>query len=698
MERITRVRAGIILLLFALLLGFFAFRLYDYQMIQTGGVIDNTTTFTTLTRVKAARGDILDRNGNVLVSNRAGYNLTLNHYVLLSAKGTNDHLYRLGTRCKEQGIDYVEHFPVTTQRPFTYTLDQYNSTYQYYFQQYLAYMGDLDSDIAAPLLIEKLRQRYGFPEEWTDEEARMVIGLRYEMALRNCIPSLGAYVFLEDMDDEERSAIVELNVPGMRVEATTFREYNTAYGAHILGFTGAMSPKQWEYYKTIEGYDMDAEVGQSGFEAAFEEYLHGVDGWREDTVAIDGTLVSSVYLSEPKAGSNVHVTIDIGLQRIAEEALAEKMDQLRNQEDQEADGADAQGAAVVAIDAKTGQILVCASYPTYDLSRYFEDYETISTDPMSPLYNRALDAAYPPGSIYKPAMVIAAIDSGVVDDDTLVKDLGIFDADNSPDNRWDNFEPTCLAWTTWGGNHGEVDARLALKVSCNYYFYELGSKMRLSDMDATGAAMGLGEPTGIELPEELGHRANEQTKAQLFEGDDARFYLGDQIMAAIGQSEHRFTPLQCAVYAATLGSRGDRHRATFLNRIVSSDYRTLLRESQQEVVSHLDISDEAYYAYVEGMIQVGTEYKGTANQIFKDYPVQVACKTGTAETDKGEMYSDNGAFICFAPAYNAEIAIAVYGEQAGHGSSMTDVAKAILDAYFEVGEVGDVLTHENRVS
>lgn len=698
MERITRFRAGIVLLLFVALIGFYIYRLYDEQIIKTdGGSISNETTFTTLTRVKAARGEILDRNGNVLVSNRASYDLVINHYVLVSAKGTNDYLYQLVKLCQELGIEYNEHFPISQQRPFTYTLEEYNSAYQGYFQEYLKYMDGLDSDITAPLLIETLREVYGLPTEWSDEDARLVIGLRYELALRNCVPSMANYVFLNDVSQEEMAAIGELNIPGMNVEASTVREYQTEYAAHILGFVGAMSAEQWEYYKQFEEYSMDAQVGQAGFEAAFEEYLHGVDGWRMDTVNQDGTLVSSEYLVEPKAGSNVQVTIDIVLQGIAEESLARHIEELRNNENPNADGADAEGAAVVAMDPNTGQVLVCASYPTYDPSTYFENYNEILKDPLTPLFNRALDATYPPGSAYKPVMVVAAIDSGLINSATIIEDKGMFDPDNSPDNKYDKFQPTCLTYSLLGYTHGPINAAQALKVSCNYFFYDLGDRIKLSIMDNTGKMMGLGESTGIELPESTGHRANAETKAELFEGEDGSWYQGDQILAAIGQSEHRFTPMQLCVYVSTLATQGDRYRATFLNRIVSSDNRSLLKESQVELMSHLDISDEAYMSYMQGMCMVTQESGGTAYSTFRDYPIQVAGKTGTAETDK-EGKSDNGSFICFAPAYDPEIAISVYGEQAGHGSSMAGVAKDILDSYFEVGAPADVNSYENKLS
>ncbi len=692
MERVTRWRAQLLILIVVLIVTFFAFKLYDLQIIQTGGSTDNTTTFTTMTRVKAARGDILDTNGNVLVSNRASYDLVINHYVLLTASGTNNYLHKLVTRCKEVGIEYNEHFPISRERPFVYTLDEYNSAWQSYFQIYLNNK-DLDSDITAPLLIKRLRDRYKIPAEWTEEEARLVIGLRYEMDLRACVSSLANHVFLSDVSDQHLSSLVELNIPGLMVEKTTVREYNTKYAAHILGFVGPMNAEQWEKYKENPDYFMDSEIGQSGLEAAFEEYLHGVDGVRIDTVTSSGELVKQEYSLEPKAGANVEISIDINLQRAAEEGLDTIIQGLRNSAEEDADGKDAEGGAVVAMDVKTGQVLVCASYPTYDLSTYFEDYEEILEAEYDPLYNRALLGTYPPGSTYKMSMVVAGINSNVISSTTEIYDKGVFD------KYGPGFVVKCLRFTNFGMIHQNLTAAEALQVSCNYFFYDLGDRISLAAMDSTAKALGLGEPTGIELPENIGHRANAETKKKLHAGDNGRWYKADQITAAIGQSDNRFTPMQLCVYASALANRGTRYKATFLNRVVSADYRNLLAESERQVLSTLDISDDAYLAYSTGMklvTQKTADWNGTAYATFKNYPIAVAAKTGTAQDKKGA--SDNGAFICYAPADDPRIAIAVYGEKAGHGNTLAVVARDILDIYFEVGEVSDVTSLENKLS
>ena len=701
MERMTRVRAGALLVLFSLIICLFALKLYEEQIIKTDGLTDNTKTFTTYTRVKAARGEILDCKGNVLVSNRASYDLVFIHYVILSAEGTNDYLLDLVELCRQMEIPYNDHFPVTKDAPFAYTLSDYNSTWQGYFQSYLREV-DLDSDISAPLLIKKLRERYNIPQEWSDKDARAVIGLRYELDLRQDITNLPNFVFCEDASSEALAAILELNIPGLKTETSTVREYNTQYAAHILGYVGAMSKDQWEYYKGLEGqkYAMDALVGQSGFELAFEEYLHGTDGTRVDKYTVDGTLVEQYYLKDengveqkPVSGKNVELTIDLSLQRTAEDSLEALITALRAtaQEDKYVDGADIEGGAVVVMDVKTGRVLACASYPTFNLGTYFEDFDTLKEAEFAPLYNRALQATYAPGSNYKMSMVIAGAQAGEIDHTTLIEDKGVF-------TKYEPFTANCLKWTLNHDTHGYINAIQALEKSCNYYFYELSDRISINIMDSVAKGLGLGESTGIELGEELGHRANPDEKEKLYANtqDDYRWYPADKIMASIGQSINKFTPMQLCVYTSTLANRGVRYKATFLNRVVSSDYRQLEFENQPQILSKMTISDEAYLAYTEGMRAVAKT--GTASGTFANYPIDVAAKTGTAQHSNSKNVSDHGAFVCYAPFDEPEIAVVVYGEKAGHGTTMGQIAKEILDTYFENPEVGDVNSGENTIS
>jgi penicillin-binding protein 2 len=251
-------------------------------------------------------------------------------------------------------------------------------------------------------------------------------------------------------------------------------------------------------------------------------------------------------------------------------------------------------------------------------------------------------------------------------------------------------------YSSSGRSHGTIDCTDALKYSCNYFFYELADKMKIEDIDRIAKGLGLGEATGVELYERLGHRSNPETKASLHSGDDARWYMGDQILTAIGQSENRFTPMQLCSYVNTIVNKGTRYQATFLNRVVSSDYRQVVLENTVRVMSEMEMSDEAWNAVKTGMEKVAHESGGTARSIFKDYPIKVAAKTGTAQTGD-TSHSDNGAFVCYAPADDPQIAVVVYGERAGHGRSMGDVAKAVLDAYFGMNTSNDIVG-ENQVS
>ncbi len=719
MERISRLRAVIMLVVVFLILTLYAAELFKLQIIETDGNTDNTQTYTTLTRVKAARGDITDRNGVILVGNRASYDLVFNHYVIKSATNRNEHLYRLLAKCRELSIEYIDHFPVTMAPPFEYTLDDYNDSWRGYFQKF---MGpgwcDLDSDISAPLLIETLRERYKIPEEWTDAEARGVIGLRYEFDLRG-VTNLSNYVFIEDISDENRAVLQELNIPGLMVEASTVREYYTKYAAHILGSMGAIDADEWVDYKD-KGYSMDALVGKSGFEAAFEEDLHAIDGTRVDVVDKEGTIISQYYAKEydengrvvgvlePQAGNNVEMTIDIELQAVAEESLAALMrdltDPLKNTS---GEGLDAEGAAVIVMEVKTGQILVCASYPTFDLATLNQSYEEINKANFAPLFNRALSGAYAPGSTYKMVTLTAAMENGKYEMGEVIIDGGVF-------NKYEGFAPQCLLYTNVLATHQEnwgtpgLTAPHALEVSCNYFFYELGDRVTIEELDATAKGFGLGEPTGIELPEVIGHRSNPESKAEEYKDKlEAQWFTGDKILTAIGQSENRFTPMQLCVYASTLANQGIRMKATFLNRVVSADYRTLVRENEPQVMSTMEISDVTYATYLQGMRDVIDGPEGTGRGDFggpkDDYSdengmwpydeIRVVAKTGTAETFKDR--SDNGAYVCFAPMEDPQIAIAIFGERVDHGSTLGIVAEDIMRAYFALGDSGDVIIYEN---
>ena len=692
MERITRFRALVLLLIFSLLLGLFSVRMYGVQMLGQGDVVQSSTTYTSVYRVKAARGDLMDRDGRVLVGNRATYNLSFNNFVLLSSDDPNAALLRLVQLCDRQGIEYEEHFPVSMTRPYEYDTEA-SSTWKGYFQSYLSSL-DIDSDISASRLIRELRRRYRIPDEWTDEDARRVIGLRFELALRTEVTNLPSYVFIEDVDDDDLTAIMELNVPGLDAEVSTVREYHTTLGAHILGTMGKISAEDWPEYKD-KGYAMDAYVGVSGLEQAFEEYLRGTDGTLVRTVDKDGNVISEYYEVLPQAGCNVELSVDWDLQAVAEASLARVIEELRNgalagaqADDGDGTGMDAEGGSVVVLDVNTGEILACASYPTYNLLTYRDEWDEILAADFDPLINRALESAYAPGSVYKMVTTVAGIEANVINRYTEILTKGYFD-------KYKGLDAACLIYSNRKLTHGLIDVSEALQVSCNYFFYEVGDKLHIDTLDGVAKSFGLGEATGVELWENEGRRSNPETKERLYEGVGGQWYAGDKVLTAIGQSENRFTPLQLASYTATLANRGTRYATTFLSRVVSSDYSDLVEENLPTVLSYVQMDQETIEAYRSGMRKVVTY--GTASEYFLEYKTAaVAGKTGTAEHGSGG--SSHGSFVCFAPYENPEIAIAVYVEKAGQGGYLANVAKDIMDEYFSRDKASELITYENRIS
>ena len=686
MERMTKFRVGVFLAMVALMVGFFAFRAYNVQVVNATVSDNSISTDTYTTPVSAARGQILDRNGNILVSNRASYNLIINGYVLYNSENPNESLRQLANLCHSLGLEYAEHLPVSLQKPYEYTLESYSESWQSYFRQFLS-ARSWDPDISAQQLVKLMKNSYHIPNDWEEADCRRVIGLRYELELVN-VANLPTYALLKDVDSDSLAKLMELNVPGMTVETTTVREYNTQYAAHILGRTGPIYAEEYEQYKS-KGYPMNAVIGKDGLEAAFEDYLHGEDGVRVTTVTSDGMVVEEHYSKEPKAGANVETTLDIGLQAVTEKSLADCIEDLNENgiPNTDGEGKDAKAGSAVVMEIKTGNILACASYPSFNLATFNEDYDKLMADERSPMWNRALLATYPPGSVYKPITSVAAIDSGTLSPVYSIEDQGVY-------TYYPDYQPVCHIWTSSHGTltHGLVDLPHALSVSCNYYFYEAGRLTGIDEIDKVAKAMGLGQPTGVELPEEVGYRANAETKAILYadQPDLSGWYKADTLAAAIGQSENRITPLQLCVYTCTLANRGTRYRATFLSKVISADYQTLLEKVEPQVVSNFKISDVAYEAVKEGMRLAVTE--GSAKTYLEKYPVPVCAKTGTAQHGSGG--SDNASLVVFAPADDPQIAIAIYVEKGAQGGNLGRVAVDILDHYFSEETINETYPGE----
>lgn len=690
MERRARFRTGVFVAVILVIMALFTFRLYALQTSLTEEEIRTSNSLTIWTTVDAARGKILDRNGTVMVGNRASYNLIMIGYVFFNGPSPNESLLELLALCDELGIDVESDFPVSETRPYTYTLEDYSEAWQSYFRKFLTSRG-WDPDMSAQNLMRNLREDYNIPGGLTEEEAYRLIAVRFELELRTIegMP-LDNYILARDISSENLAAVMELGVPGVLVETTTVREYNTTYAAHLLGHTGSMNA--YEYENLYPDYAMDAVVGKEGVEYTFEKYLHGTDGLLETTILSTGEVLEQKYLATPEPGNNVELTIDLGLQMTAENALAQVIQDLQqNGVGSKKEGKDADSGAVVVLDATNNEVLAMASYPTYDPARYNLDFNELAEADGNPLLNHALQGLYPPGSIYKMVTAIAAMEFANVGAYYQVTDQGVFTK-----YELQGYAPACYIWRSSGRTHGTVNMMQALAVSCNYYFYEVGLQVATENVDYVAERLGLGEPTGIELYEETGTRANAETKAEIFAGTDMAAWVdGDKLQASIGQSLNSFTPLQMACYVSALANQGARYKATLLSRVVSWDYQDLILESQPEIASQLDMDEKTIACINEGMKMTVSDYSGTANSYLSDYPIAIAAKTGTAQHGSGG--SDNASFVCYAPADDPQIAIAVYVEHGAQGGNLANVVRPILDAFFSQESKYETTYNENTV-
>lgn len=682
MDRTYRFRNGIVVFIILLVAFIYVVRLFTLQLSEDeDAAYDSSNTTTYIQYVPAARGEILDRHGNVLVRNRATYSVTLQSFVLFNSDDPNGYLLSLAETCIKNGIEYEESLPLSMTEPYNYITDEITSTELYYYKKFL--LGrQWDADMTAENLYKLLRESYHIGDEYTDRQARLIMGLRYELDLP-AYANADTYTVVEDIDAEQLAILKELSIPGMDVVASTVREYNTKYAAQLLGHVGAMSAESYESTYEALGYSMDATVGVDGFEYAFEEYLHGVDGKKVVTVTSDGTVVDEYWEVEPQTGANVMVTLDIGLQEVAEKSLASAIEALAASKEEGQDGYDVDAGAVVVMDTTNGEVLASANYPTYDPDDYYSDYDEMLEMEESPLANRCLNYAYPPGSTFKPISAITALRNGFSDGYT-VEDTGYYD-------KYDSYKPRCWIYNQERTTHGVLDMRGAIANSCNMYFYTVGDIIGIKPLVETAVSFGVGQATGSEVPEKIGAMATEELKAATYSGIENGWYAADTLMAYIGQSLTTMTPLQMCRYTVALSNGGTLYDATFLRRAVASDFQSLVAGNDYTPAATNLLSEYEYTVIKEGMRLCSTE--GTAKKALADYEIEVCSKTGTASHGSGG--SDNGAFICWAPMDDPEIAIAIYVEHGASGSNFADVAVEIMDYYFNTQDLAQEVAVEN---
>lgn len=694
MDRTYRFRTSLVVALILVVAAVFTIRLFGLQLTEDEtDTYSSADTVTYTVNVSAARGEILDRHGTVLVRNRATYNVIINSFPLYNSEDPNGSLLALAETCRKNNIEYQDSLPLSMTSPYTYTLDQLSSGQTYTYKRFLLNRG-WDADMTAENLYKKLRQVYRISDEYTDYEARLIMGLRYGLDLPTYAYT-DTYTLSEDVSADQLAILKELAIPGMEVTTTTVREYNTSFAAQLLGYVRAMDPDQYENIYKDKGYAMDAKVGQEGLEAAFEEYLHGTDGVKVVTVAADGTVLDEYWEVEPQSGANVVTTIDIGLQEVAEKSLATHIQALAEEKKAAGnmDGYDANAGAAVVMDVRNGEVLTVANYPTYDITDY--DYSALLQEEPSPLTNRAMDYAFPPGSTFKPLTAIAAMRAGIPDT-TTVDGTGYYTFS-------DGTTLNCWIWTQSHITHGTLDMRGALAQSCNIYFYTVGMMAaQIGDIQLlinTAESFGIGQDPGSEVPmATFGRMASPEVKKEVYadvvsDADETRWYEADTATASIGQSLTQVTPLQLCRYVTALANKGTLYKATFLRRAVSSDFQYPVKENDYTPVATDLLTQNEWQVIYDGMRLCVTE--GTGKKLAS-YPIAVCAKTGTASHGTGG--SDHGAFVCWAPADNPEIAIAIYVEHGASGSNFAGVAEDILDYYFNFQDQVQEIELENEMT
>lgn len=669
-----RTRTGIITGLLMACILWFLMTLYTTQIVQGAEYLEQSRRKIVRTeKVEASRGEITDRYGRVLITNRLSYNLTFDASYLAESQNQNEAILKLIQACDEQGVAHIDNLPVSLSVPFEYTLDSSaDSQKNRRFSRYLSDRGWDVNSVDAGELIVLMRKDFKLDESYSDQQARQIIGVRYELALRKLINTT-AYIFAEDVDIDLISVLKEGSFPGMRINTVSKREYMTPYAAHILGSVGRIYEE--EYKELAEkGYAMDDMVGNSGVEKAFEEYLRGTDGVRIIDTNTDGKITSELYTTEPQPGGNVALTIDIRLQGATETALA-----LTTEEMTKKDG-ETRGSAAVVIAVNSGEVLASASYPTYSLSSYNADYNQLAADAANPLYNRATQGIYPPGSTFKMVTAVGALEEEVITPQTLIEDKGIY-------TYYDDYQPRCWLYRATGHTHGKINVVTAIEVSCNYFFYDVGRRLGIEKLDEYARKFGLGLPTGIEIPESKGILAGPEYRQSV----GGVFRGGDTLQAAIGQSDNNFTPLQLANYIATLVNGGTNYSAHLLKSVKSYDYSSVVFEYGSQETGTVNISQGTLEAVKQGMRNVAVQ--GTAAAYLKNYPIAVGAKTGTAQTGVDSI--SNGIFVCFAPYDDPEIAIAIVVEKGGSGAALAQTAIAIMDAYFNGEDTMTSVEQEN---
>lgn len=674
-ERKTAIRRMRVLVAAAcILMLLYGLRLIFLQLVN-GEDFKSQATNTTDYKftVTAARGDIVDSRGERIATSVTGYNVVLNK-LLMGDEDLDGMLQKIVELLRANGESWNDTLLISQPDAagnYTFTAEE-GSTKD---QKALAAMKDnlgLQQYATANDVMEKLVEDYdlaSFPLSWQ----RTLGGIHYEMQLQ-AFSNVNNFIMAENVSEATVATIKEhsLSLPGVEIVETSTRSYEqSTVLPHVLGRVGKITAEKWKvtdengqttYPLREKGYNMNDIIGISGLESAYEDELRGKDGVETITRNSDGVIVDTALTTVPEPGHTVQLTIDSRFQKAVDKALAENIDMINRVYNTGSMKA-AAGAAVV-LDVKDGSVLAASNYPSFDQNLYATQYSEYSADESLPLFNRALQGLYTPGSTFKPAVAIAALDTGLINRYSTVNCTRVY-------TYYKDYRPKC---TQHGHGNGPIDVVNAIKWSCNVFFYDVGRRLTSDVYDAYAYKLGLGQRTGVEVSEAVGHLTSK---------NDSNYMESLDIQAAIGQGNTVVTPIQLATYAATIANRGTRYRTHFVKAILDSNTGEVLQETQPEVMDVIEDKGETFDLIQQGMIGVSQTISALAN-----YPYTIACKTGTPQRSEG-YYSGssyrhytNTTMIAYGPTEDAQIAIGIVVEYGGGGARAGNLMADIFNAYF----------------
>ena len=674
-ERKTAIRRMRVLVAAAcILMLLYGLRLIFLQLVN-GDDFKSQATNTTDYKftVTAARGDIVDSRGERIATSVTGYNVVLNK-LLMGDEDLDGMLQKIVELLRANGESWNDTLLISQPDAagnYTFTAEA-GSTRD---QKALAAMKDnlgLQQYATANDVMEKLVEDYdlaSYPLSWQ----RTLGGIHYEMQLQ-AFSNVNNFIMAENVSEATVATIKEhsLSLPGVEIVETSTRSYEqSTVLPHVLGRVGKITAEKWKvtdengqttYPLREKGYNMNDIIGISGLESAYEDELRGKDGVETITRNSDGVIVDTALTTVPEPGHTVQLTIDSRFQKAVDKALASNIEMINRTYNANSTKA-AAGAAVV-VDVKTGAVLAASNYPSFDQNLYATQYSEYSADESLPLFNRALQGLYTPGSTFKPAVAIAALDTGLINRYSTVNCTRVY-------TYYKDYRPKC---TQHGHGNGPIDVVNAIKWSCNIFFYDVGRRLTSDVYDAYAYKLGLGQRTGVEVSEATGHLTTK---------NDSNYMESLDIQAAIGQGNTVVTPVQLATYAATIANRGTRYRTHFVKAILDSNTGEVLQETQPEVMDVIEDKGETFDLIQQGMIGVSQTISALAN-----YPYTIACKTGTPQRSEG-YYSGssyrhytNTMMIAYGPTEDAQIAIGIVVEYGGGGARAGNLAADIFNAYF----------------